>query len=374
MLLLAHCKQSYDPQIESKNIRLLVVEGFINSGQGPTVIRLSRTGDLKDTAIRPVLGAQVYIEGENGSSFMLSGNTIGEYSTPQLQLGNNTRYRVHIKTTDGKEYTSEYSSVKFTPPVDSVTWQREDNGLRLYANAHDPQNATKYYQWRFEETWEFHSTYFTSLKYLRDSRDMIIGVEYRNPDRSEDTNIYKCWNTLNSSSILLGSTEKLTTDLVYLPVHYIEPGSEKLSVLYSLNLHQYAISHEEYLFLQKMKRNTEQVGSIFDAQPSQLSGNIHCLSDPDEIVIGYVEVAQEQTKRIFIYNNQVPGWNYDAGCERIEIPNNSAAIDSLGVDRYPTTVAILSPLGTITSFYAANKIQCIDCTTRGVHIKPDFWP
>jgi len=56
ILMFAHCKQVYDPQIAAANTRLLVVEGFINSGAGSTTIRLSRTGDFKDTAIRPELG------------------------------------------------------------------------------------------------------------------------------------------------------------------------------------------------------------------------------------------------------------------------------------------------------------------------------
>src|SRR5260370_42564362 len=97
MLLFAHCKQIYDPQVEAKNIRLLVVEGFLNSGQGPTIIRLSRTADLKDTTIKPEPGAQVNVEGDNGSSFTLTGNTNGQYSIPQLTLNNNVKYRLHIK-------------------------------------------------------------------------------------------------------------------------------------------------------------------------------------------------------------------------------------------------------------------------------------
>jgi Domain of unknown function (DUF4249) len=373
ILLFAGCRQQYEPRVDAKNIRLLVVEGFLNSGQGPTMICLSRTANLKDTAIRPEPGAQVNVEGDNGSRFTLTGNSNGEYSVPQLILDNNEKYRLHIKTVDGKEYISDFASVKYTPPIDSITWQRENDGLRLYANARDPQNATRYYQWKYEETWEFHSAFYSSLKYVWDTvTSKIINVVFKNSDLSADTAIYQCWNTLNSTSIILGSTEKLTADVVYLPVQYIEPRSEKLSVLYSLNLRQYAISQEEYLFLQKMKKNTEQVGSIFDAQPSQLSGNIHCLTDPNEIVIGYIGVTQEQVKRIFIYNSQVPGWNYDPGCVQVLIDNNLDSIAKHGYDLTPTLPAKISFYG-IISFYAST-LPCVDCTLRGKHQRPSFWP
>jgi len=373
--LFAQCKQAYEPHIETKTTGLLVVEGFLNSGQCPTTIRLSRSSDLEHTTLIPEFSAQVNVEGEDGSRFPLVESGNGEYSIAQLSPNNSVNYRVHIRTADGKEYASEYTPVKYTPAIDSITWQRENDGLRLYSNARDPQNDTKYYQWKYEETWEIHSAYYTSIKYIRDTirTNAVTDLVYRMPDQNPDTTLYKCWNTLNSSTIILGSTEKLTSDIVYLPVQYIEPKSEKLSVLYSINLRQYAISHDNYLFLQKMKKNTEQLGTIFDPQPSEISGNIHCLTDPAETVIGFIEITQEQVKRIFISNTQVPGWNYDPGCVFIELDNNLDSIAKHGSDLYPTTPASTSPFG-IIKFFATNNKNCMNCTFRGVSQKPDFWP
>ncbi len=374
MLLFARCKQEYDPHIEAKSSGFLVVEGFLNSGQGPTTIRLSRSSDLNDTTLKPESGAQLNVQGEDGSNFPLFGNGNGEYSIAQLTLDNNVKYRLQIKTFDGKEYVSDYTAVKYTPPIDSITWQIENDGLRLYANANDPQNNTKYYQWKYEETWEFHSRFYNELRYIIDPvTTNPVAVAYKYPDLHTDTTIYKCWNTLASSTIILGSTEKLTSDVVFLPVQYIEPHSEKLSVLYSINLRQYAISHDEYLFLQKMKKNTEQLGTIFDPQPSEISGNIHCLTDSNETVIGHVEITQEQVKRIFISNSEVPGWNYDPGCVLIEIDNNKDSIAKYGIDLMPTLVSKKDFYRGIISFFASTP-QCVDCTLRGVHQKPDFWP
>jgi len=374
MMLLSQCKQEYDPQIETKTTGLLVVEGFLNSGQGPTTIHLSRSTGLEDAILKPEFSAQVSVEGEDGSSIALFGNGNGEYSITQLTLNNSVKYRLNIRTADGKEYVSDYGSVKYTPAIDSITWQQENDGLRIYANAHDPQNETKYYQWKYEETWEFHSAYYNNLKYIFDPVTAApVAVDYKYSDQHNDTTVYQCWNTLSSSSITLGSTEKLTSDVVYLPVQYIDPHSEKLSVLYSLKLRQYAISHDEYLFLQKMKKNTEQLGTIFDPQPSEISGNIHCLTDPTEPVIGYVEISEEQVKRIFISSSQLPDWNYNPSCVFIEIANKPDSIKEYGVGLMPTFAAKTDPLRGIISFYASTP-PCVDCTLRGVHQKPDFWP
>src|SRR6476646_10686167 len=183
------CKDIYDPLIETKTTGLLVVEGFINSGQGPTTIHLSRSSGLDDVALKPELGAQVDVEGEDGSDFPLVENANGEYNDAQLTLNSGVQYRLHIRTTDGKQYTSDYATVKYSPLIDSITWQRENDGLRLYTNGRDPQNNNK-------------------LMYFTDPVTTIpTAVAYKYPDKSDDTTIYKCWNTLNSSAIILGSTE-----------------------------------------------------------------------------------------------------------------------------------------------------------------------
>ena len=373
LVIAGGCKQAYELPSQTHSIRLLVVEGFINAGQGPTIILLSRTGDLQDQSTRPELNAHVKVEGDDGSAFQLVDSLNGKYSFPQLSINSNVKYRLHITTADGTEYASEYTSVRHTPPIDSVTWQMDDGGVRLYANSHDPQNLTKYYQWKFDETWEIRSAYLSSLKYLTDAYGRIQGLIWRDPNfHSVDTTIYKCWRTQASTSIVLGSSEKLTTDVIYLPVHYIEPGSEKLSVLYSINLKQYALSQDAYLFMQKMKNNTEQVGTLFDAQPSQISGNFKCLTHPDELVIGFVDVTDEKSKRIFIYNNQVPGWNYITGCNQILVVNNLDSMIRAG--GYPTVPVETAPGGGVKTFNAANMESCIDCTTRGVNRRPSFWP
>lgn len=373
-LFFAMCKQVYEPPPQTQNIRLLVVEGFINAGQGPTTIFLSRTGDLRDQSVRPEYSAQVKVEGDDGNAFLFVDSLNGKYSYPQLFLKNNVKYRLHITTSNGKEYASDYTSVRHTPPIDSVTWRMENNGVRLYANTHDPQNVTKYYQWKYDETWEIRSTYYSSLKYQRDASNRISALLWRDTAHHHvDTTIYKCWGNLSSTSIILGSSEKLSTDVIYLlPVNDIEPGSEKLSVLYSFNLKQYALSQDAYLFMQKIKKNTEQVGTLFDAQPSQISGNFKCLTQPNELVIGFVEVTEEQTKRIFIYNSQVPGWSYATNCFQNVVSND---VDDMNKDgKYPTVPKTYDRFGGVVEFYSANMESCMDCTTRGVNRKPLFWP
>jgi len=373
---IAGCKEVYEPNISSPLTGYLVVDGFINSAQGVSTISLTRTTKLIDeVAIIYERNAQVSIESDNNESYPLFEGLNGTYTSAVLNLNPASKYRVKINTQDGKEYLSEFTAVKNTPAIDSISWQRENGGVQTYINTHDAQNNTKYYQWKYIETWEIRSSYLSSLKYTYDFvTGGITGVEYRDPlTLNTDTTIATCWQSYTSRNIIIGSTEKLITDRIYLPLAYIEPASVELSVLYSVELKQYALSHGAYMFYDQMKKNTEQLGSIFDAQPSELQGNIQCVNDPSEIVIGYVEVTEEQTKRIFIANRQVDDWGYNPGCSSFIIDNQPDSILKYGSGLMPTFANTVSPFGTIIDFYAAPPV-CVDCTLSGSNERPSFWP
>ena len=210
--------------------------------------------------------------------------------------------------------------------------------------------------------------------YIRDQNSIPFAVGYRNADQSADTTIYKCWNTVNSTNINLGSSEKLTEDLIYLPLLYIEPGSEKLSVLYSINVRQYALSHEAYLFFQKIKKNTEQLGSIFDPQPSDMQGNIHCITNPLETVIGYIDISEEKVQRKYISRDELADWDYRTDCFLKTIDNQPDSIRKYGAGSAPTIPFSVDIRLGISKFYAANSNNCVDCTLRGTNVRPTFWP
>ena len=377
LLLFSSCKQRYNPPVGSPPTGYLVVEGFINNGTDPTSITLSRTTPLYDStgAILYEQNAQVSIESNNNESYPLLETSTGVYtSQSSLPLNSNEQYRLHIHTADAREYTSDYTPVQSTPPIDSVSWQQDNNGVHIFMNTHDATNNTKYYQWYYEETWEFHSAFTSTLIYsvTQTQGGVNYSIAYRLPNEEPDTTLFKCWHSLHSTAILLVSTENITTDKISQRLINIPAGSQQLSVLYSVKMYQHAVSKNNYGFLQKMKKNTEQLGSIFDAQPSELKGNIHCISNPNEQVVGFMEVSQLQTQRIFISNSQVPNWGYRQPCTEVEIANNSDAIQKDGLGLMPTNSAKQQGLS-VVSFYAAAP-ECVDCTLTGSNIRPDFWP
>jgi len=357
------------------NSNLLVVEGLINVGSDSTIITLSRTVLVSaKTTLKPETKATITVE--NASATVATLNELGNgiYASKGLNLDNTKQYRLRIKTSNGKMYVSDLTDVKVTPPIDSIGYNFKSPGLQIYANTHDATNNSRYYMYTYRETWQFHTPYYTP--YISDGTNLNL--------RTPAQDIYTCFATDTTTDIFLNSTETLSQDLVYqLPIVAIDSASEKVQIKYSILLQQVALTKDAYTFWQNLKKNTEQLGGIFAAQPTGNLGNIHNIADATEPVIGYISAGTIQRKRIYITRAQVPqSWRvFDPyGCVSMEslfnpgsppsVPDTKAAVIDLPVHGYAT-----APIygGTNIIGYDFAFAVCADCTLRGTKTQPSFW-
>ncbi len=377
LLLSAGCKERYDAPVQSPATGYLVVDGVLNSGVGPAVITLSRTTKFENKNIVYERNAGITVQGSDSSLRTLTEKSPGVYTADNLNLNTSLKYRIRINTTSGSRYVSDFVEVKNNPPIDSISWKYTDEGLQSYINTHDPQNKAQYYQWYYEETWQIHSSYAPILKYkmvVHPALGPLYSVVYKDSSTySYDPNIIDCWQFENPLSIYLGSTAKLSQDIVFLPLAFIPRASIKLGVLYSINLKQYSWTKEGYAFMEKMKKNTESTGSVFDPQPSELKGNIRNINNAAETVVGFFNICPLREKRIFIKPSEVPGWGYSPPCFDVEIENISDSIMKKGMGLLPVDPVKIGPFNNIISFKATPP-DCADCTLRGTNKKPSYWP
>jgi hypothetical protein len=236
----------------------------------------------------------------------------------------------------------------------------------VYVSSHDPLNNTRYYRWDYTETWQYRSP-------LESELGVENGLIYYVVDRPEDQK-YNCWSTDFSTDILVGSSVALSEDVINkAPVALVPQNSVKINLRYSILVRQYAITEKAYQYFQILKKNTESLGSIFDAQPTQLIGNFHPLKNSSEIVIGYFTASSVQQKRIFIGKDEVTDWNYvyqGRECNMVVIgqnPNNYLIYDY--PDREYSAYYFASGGGLVL-----NRASCLDCTLQGgTNHKPSYW-
>jgi hypothetical protein len=182
----------------------------------------------------------------------------------------------------------------------------------------------------------------------------------------------------------------------------LNDSSPKIANEYSIQLRQYALTADAYTFWTNLKKNTESLGSIFDAQPSEISGNIHSATHPSEPVVGYISVGGVAIKRIFITEQQLPAFGppfpnegnpanctlLEACCYYVYIPQGSFGSPGAPINQVNeyinydkgATVAFLPvapiqvPGGPVLG-YTAITPKCADCTLQkgATNKQPAYW-
>jgi hypothetical protein len=367
LIALAYCRQAYDPPAIKAANNYLVVDGYINAAANAiTTFNINRTRNLGDsiTSGVPELNAHATIVGSNGTTWPLAdtANT-GTYTSAALSLDINQRYSLSITTSDGRKYTSDAVVCKQTPPIDTIYW-RQPGDFTVYADTHDPTGNTRYYRYDYAETWEHDAELTTPWEVVN---GMIVATDSSN-QRSQ------CWTTAPSTNVLVATSAALSQDLINgFPLTTIPDGDTKLNIRYSILVRQYALTEDAYNYWLLIEKTSQGLGTLFDLQPTQLLGNIHCLTNPSEPVIGFLTACTVQQKRIFVYNTNLSNWSHNAaafGCDTIKIavnPNNAL------IYNYPDT--FYAPYYFITNgpLVLASRF-CLDCTLfGGTNSKPSFW-
>jgi len=357
-LLLFGCLTDFEPREIDQARDILVVEGVITDDE--TTITLTRSINLTDyesSEPKYIYDAHVYVECDDGAQFHAY-NWNGKYKINSGKLNPERKYRLRIEIEENDcdrlnnkislgspcpvktyLYGTEYSYPIQTPEIDSVFWTKRGNGqpVIIHVATHSPYEEILYYRWWFNEDWEINSPV------------PLDGYPSH------------CWNYNISSEIFLGSAEKTIFGKLADNIIEIPAWSKKISGLYRIVVWQNAISKQAYDYFTNIKKNSETMGTIFAPIPSELRGNIICITDPERHAIGFVEVSSTKTGQRNIYSREV--YERPVG----ECPFFSLLEIDKG-ERYDYI-----QISNDEDVYVHRS--CVDCTYHGATTdKPDNWP
>jgi len=366
LLLSFACVEPYQPPEITENVDILVIDGFLNSAERSSMVRLTHAIALSDEGeVTPELNALVSIQDELGNTYDLIEQDTGTYALTGIDVDPATRYMLSVRTAGGDQFVSDFVNVVPTPAIDSVTWSADKNGVYVLINTHDDTGNTNYYRWDYVETWKYHAPVSSDFIFIPGATPIY---------RPNDERIYYCWRTLPSTKISIKTTIKLAEDVVHaFPVTFLPKESSKISVKYSTLIKQRAISKSEFDYLQQLQKTTESLGGLFDPQPSQVLGNIRNVNDPLAPVLGFFSAGATVEERLFIDYFDLPKdlqkLPYPVGCEQDTVYN-------AGLKNLSGTVYLGSAIYSGPSIigYTKSTARCADCRTQGgTTTEPPFW-
>lgn len=365
--LCAGCVSSFEPEGIADTSGILVVEGMILEPTGSKV-KLSRTKELtSDKAYEKISHAKVYILSDNDKMWEMEPDPLeqGVYILNEpLTYESGVCYALDIYI-DNSHYQSEYVLPVKSPEIDDLSWtsEKDNRQVNIRVSTHDSENKVKYFLWEYTEDWEYRAQFAASLRWNPDK------FRVERISLSDTTNTYYCWGKDKSRSLILGTTEKFSESRIQNKViKQIEQGT-RLSFLYSILVKQYALSESAYAYFSNLQKNVEESGSVFAPQPTEMEGNIKNMNKPEEPVVGYFFASTENSERLYISVNEVPGITKEYDCTAIEEYEKSYAVVA-----YANGMGIMSE-GSSPDSYMWVAIRCVDCTKHGgTKKKPEWWP
>lgn len=297
VFMLTGCVEEFEPELPDNGTKLLVVSGTITSDTQNTFLLTWSTSlnssmvqtytdkfnnSYTITNIDPVMSANVYVRGSDGSEYSCKETADGVYQCILPKLKEDVGYHLDIKIGNSAYESTPEKPIR-TPELD-FTYVQEDSlsdiDFLVTTGAPDDPDQVNYFIWDYDETWEVRPrahtrSYFDTLRVeLKLSPDPIY------PEHG--------WKFGRNRDILIGSTVHYPDGRFHrYKLYDIPRDDERIFWNYCSHLTQRAISKAEFEYHQATHQAAWEMGGLFTPQPSAPPSNIHCTTSGKK-AIGYI--------------------------------------------------------------------------------------
>lgn len=352
----------------------LVIDGTITDEDGWQQIVVSRSTPPDLPRFSPVSECDVFVEDDQGNRFDFyegpkPGHYVGEIDQANLEVG--ARFRLSVTTPEGELYLSTFEEMLACPPIESVYYELEtkgtyergtdENGLQFYLDFNGNENDSKFFRWKLEETYEYHSTW-PITRYLDYDGFHEGGTDY---------SFYVCYQTENIDEVYTLSTEGFShNSYSRYPLHFVNDHTQRLMYQYSLLVKQLSVSESAYYYWDNLRKNNQEAVDLFGKQPANAISNIRNVTDSSEVVLGYFGVSSVSTRRITVLD--VPELSFS------EVEYCTPIPPSEEVPPYPyeprPLYLVLTKDANFNQVWGFAASECFICTLKGgTTEKPVYW-
>jgi hypothetical protein len=318
--MLISCQEVFVPDVEEVE-PFLIVEGSITTKPGLHTVLISLSSRFQhNPLIKPVSTATVFVEDNLGQRTYFYNITNGVYRTDTAEyfaakIGQS--YILTIETDDGNIYKSNPQTVVECADVSSLYCNYDTetilsentygeayeilyDGIRIFTGTDGilPYNNFYFYNYIAYEQHKTTIQIGINIYYLyghrrlsgKYSNYMLIG----NADEFGDY-------ALRNKRVLFVAKDDMT--------NYTPPLPDSFEVLETrfegliFKLQQYSLSPDAYEFWHDAETQLEAKGRLFDPVSPQLHGNIHCVSDSLQEIVGIFSASDVSEKLAYFYIN-----------------------------------------------------------------------
>lgn len=350
---------------------ILVVNGLINNENKRHQVLLSRPYRFDEDSPVPEENARVSINND-GQQIDFEEVEPGRYLSNMAFAAETDRsYSLSITTQNGRGYRSETMQLPVAETtIDKLYAERTvndqgDEGMGIFVDTFDASSTSRFYRYEYEETYKIIAPFWSPLDVVF-TIQLSTGPAFTVIRREREEQV--CYGTDQEKAIDVVNTLNLGEDrLSGYNVRFINRDNYILSHRYSILVRQYVQTPESFAYYEALRGLAQSATSVFtEDQPGFLAGNVFSVTDENENVAGFFEVAAVTEKRIFFdYGDFFPGE---------ELPpyfQNCTVIDQSGEDLKSTLAR--EERVYFDGSYGTVPQACGDCNVLGSNKVPDFW-
>lgn len=293
-LTVVACIDPYDPQLVGGE-RYLVFDGVLTDAPGPYRFSLAQSAgynSVESVFDQRVTGASVSVADGTGvvTRFLDAGK--GNYVSPAGFRGQPGRQYALTVGYQGQTYQSEPELMQSVPAIDSVYWIYQTKATSVapgsfivYLDLKDPANIENYYQW----DWVHYEQPNNCVLYTPSGSNITYAKKC----------CTDCWNISRNNGDVLTASDRLINGNLLAGQRIADVPFDDIAPYYLL-IGQQSLSRGAYQFWQTVQTLTGNVGSVFDATPATLTGNIKNQNTSKLPMLGYFQVSARKQRVVYI--------------------------------------------------------------------------
>ncbi len=286
------CSCVEEIQFESKDeVGTLVVDGLLSTNTDSNLVFLLRTSDLIKQVFPAEEGAQVVLFDGEGNSEQYEDLGQGKYhlTGKNIEVKVGGTYFIEISTRDGQHYRSEDETIISVPEIDSLVFDfsiediinretlvQEKSFFNMYVDGRIPgDNGQTFLKWDVEHVYQ------------------VAEIECSPLVAPKPCYVTRKVN--NNQIFTLDGEEYIGGATYHIPVIHQELDYA-FGLVASFYVSQKSLTRDAYQYWEKIKQILVNGGTIFDAPPAPVVGNVVCISEPGQEVLGYFSAVDEKKK------------------------------------------------------------------------------
>ncbi len=298
------CIDPFELTIEDGETEFLVVDGTFTPDKRPHTLNMYYTNSQIVRRRRPLEGAMAYLVSEDGlrEAYKDLGEGNYELAGAEIQGQVGRTYFLEIDLPNGQQYRSQpaaiprkiqgdsaYARVGFIEDLLITGAIDRQAFIEIFVDSPPPTNGQDYWL-----KWEVSTLYSFPELDLCDpfSAPPICYVPGNNDLQAVTILNGERFGNARLEGLKVNQKRLVPSDFEYRGRHYFL-------------VNQQSMNKEAFDYWDKINRIANQTGSIFDAPPAGIQGNLYNVNNEEEMVLGYFELVNTDSLRAFVTAGQL---------------------------------------------------------------------